>query len=196
MRPNKPLSTALLHPGAEGLQRGMLQGSSAKEVGAQQASLVPVLPGIGVHGAGPRERWQVSLMLGDPSGSHGPHGTALHPSPKLPSSAASPTHLWLHLAARAAPAFAELGMLGTVLPMPHAATHSLGLRQGQPSDLPGTPLHVGLPWSKSPRTRAGGDVRCDCACPRVGTGTLQTGHQKQAGQELGTLTCRAKQTDC
>lgn len=64
-------------------------------------------------------------MLGDPPGSDGPHGMALHPIPKLPGSAASPP-----LGARAAPACAGLGTLSTVLPVPRAATDHLGLRQG------------------------------------------------------------------
>jgi len=126
----------------------------------------------GAWGRTPRE---VSLMLGDPSGSHRPHGMALHPGPKLHH---SPIQLWLHLAARAAPACAELGTLGTVLPMPHAATHPPGLRQEKPRDLPRTPLHLGLLCSESPRTRAGGHMRYDRAHPGVGTGTPQAGHQE------------------
>lgn len=103
----------------------MLQGSRAKDGGTPRPSLIPALPGSGVHGGEPRERWHGGLMLGDPPASDGPHSMALHPIPKLPSSAASPP-----LGARAAPACAGLGTLSTVLPVPRAATDHLGLRQG------------------------------------------------------------------
>lgn len=150
-------------------------GSRAKVGGHHSRASSQLCQGVGHVGQDPKRGGRSASCWGT-------HQARMDPvawlSTPMRGSAASLTHLWLHPAASAAPACAELGTLGTVLPEPHTATCPPGLRQGQPRDLPGTPLHVGLPWSKSRRKRAGGDVRCDRARPCVGTGALQAGPQE------------------